>query len=46
MAITIKIAVYTNSDDAFVAWAPDRFHFRLSWIPVGAGSRRRGASEG
>lgn len=25
MAATIKIAVYTNSDDAFVAWAPDDF---------------------
>ena len=25
MAITIKIAVYTNSDDAFVAWAPSDF---------------------
>src|SRR5882724_12222014 len=25
MAITIKIAVYTNSDDAFVAWAPTDF---------------------
>ena len=25
MATTIKIAVYTNSDDAFVAWAPSAF---------------------
>src|SRR6266404_807461 len=25
MAITIKVAVYTNSDDAFVAWAPSDF---------------------
>ena len=25
MAITIKAALYTNSDDAFVAWAPSEF---------------------
>lgn len=25
MAVSIKIAVYTNSDDAFVAWAPSAF---------------------
>ncbi len=25
MAAKIKVAVYTNSDDAFVAWAPDNF---------------------
>jgi hypothetical protein len=25
MAVNIKIAVYTNSDDAFVAWAPSDF---------------------
>ena len=25
MAMTISIAVYTNSDDAFVAWAPSAF---------------------
>ncbi|HEX9121360.1 MAG TPA: phospholipase D-like domain-containing protein [Terriglobales bacterium] len=25
MAASIKIEVYTNSDDAFVAWAPDQF---------------------
>src|SRR5260221_698139 len=25
MAATIKVAVYTNSDDAFVAWAPSEF---------------------
>lgn len=25
MANSIKIAVYANSDDAFVAWAPDEF---------------------
>jgi phosphatidylserine/phosphatidylglycerophosphate/cardiolipin synthase-like enzyme len=25
MAITIQVAVYTNSDDAFVAWAPSDF---------------------
>jgi PLD-like domain len=25
MAISIKVAVYTNSDDAFVAWAPSEF---------------------
>src|ERR1041385_498625 len=25
MPVTIKIAVYTNSDDAFVAWAPSAF---------------------
>jgi hypothetical protein len=25
MAPKIKVAVYTNSDDAFVAWAPDDF---------------------
>jgi phosphatidylserine/phosphatidylglycerophosphate/cardiolipin synthase-like enzyme len=25
MPVTIKIAVYTNSDDAFVAWAPSDF---------------------
>ena len=25
MAVTIKIAAYCNSDDAFVAWAPDDF---------------------
>lgn len=25
MSITIKVAVYTNSDDAFVAWAPSDF---------------------
>lgn len=25
MAAKIKVAVYTNSDDAFVAWAPDDF---------------------
>ncbi len=25
MATTIKVAVYTNSDDAFVAWAPSEF---------------------
>ncbi len=25
MAIAIKVAVYTNSDDAFVAWAPSDF---------------------
>src|ERR1700730_17148395 len=25
MAISIKVAVYTNSDDAFVAWAPTEF---------------------
>ena len=25
MAAAIKIAAYTNSDDAFVAWAPDEF---------------------
>jgi phosphatidylserine/phosphatidylglycerophosphate/cardiolipin synthase-like enzyme len=25
MAVSIKIAVYTNSDDAFVAWAPNEF---------------------
>src|SRR5262245_42115181 len=25
MAATISVAVYTNSDDAFVAWAPSEF---------------------
>jgi PLD-like domain len=25
MAVSIKVAVYTNSDDAFVAWAPSDF---------------------
>ena len=25
MTVSIKIAVYANSDDAFVAWAPDEF---------------------
>ncbi len=25
MAVNIKVAVYTNSDDAFVAWAPSEF---------------------
>ena len=25
MALTIRIAVYTNGDDAFVAWAPSAF---------------------
>ena len=25
MAVKIKVAVYTNSDDAFVAWAPSAF---------------------
>jgi phosphatidylserine/phosphatidylglycerophosphate/cardiolipin synthase-like enzyme len=25
MAVTIKVAVYANSDDAFVAWAPSAF---------------------
>lgn len=25
MAVNIKVAVYTNSDDAFVAWAPSAF---------------------
>jgi hypothetical protein len=25
MTISVKVAVYTNSDDAFVAWAPSDF---------------------
>ena len=25
MAVTISVAVYTNSDDAFIAWAPSDF---------------------
>jgi hypothetical protein len=25
MSATIEISVYTNSDDAFVAWAPSEF---------------------
>ena len=25
MAIHMKVAVYTNTDDAFVAWAPSEF---------------------
>ena len=39
MAANIEIAVYTNSDDAFVAWAPERVHPWVSRVSAGAGSQ-------